>query len=361
LELKSDRKNDIGLLHTLADRVGDVRIMEFCGGHTHALVRSGLLSMLPKSIKMIHGPGCPVCVLPPNHLQAVIDLLMENPRLTALVYGDVLRIPTLGGDSLLQARGRGLPIKMIYSPLEIIKIAESQPDRDFLFLAIGFETTAPGTAILLQKLREKNLKNVSVLCLHVLTPPAVHAVMEGLEENLRPQALIGPGHVSLVTGTELYPAIAKQYSVPIVISGFDGNDLIQSISLCLQSLSNKTFEVINQYTRALKTLQQAPHQKLMSDVFQTRDSFSWRGLGNLPHSALMLNGDWSDWDAEKKYALQYREVPEHPACQCSEILRARKSPKDCRLFGKACTPSRPFGACMVSSEGACSAYYQAAH
>jgi hydrogenase expression/formation protein HypD len=358
LELPSDRQNDIQLLQTLAERAGDVRIMEFCGGHTHALVRTGLLSLLPKSIKMIHGPGCPVCVLPPNHLQAVIDLLNANPKMTALVFGDVLRIPTLGGDSLLQARGRGLSIKMIYSPLEIFKLAEAQPDRDFLFLAIGFETTAPGTAIVLKKLREKSLKNVSVLCLHVLTPPAVHAVMQGLDEDLRPQALIGPGHVSLVTGTELYPAIAKQYSVPVVISGFEGNDLIQSISLCLQSLANRKFEVINQYTRALKTSQQEPHRELMSEVFRTRSSFSWRGLGDLPDSALMLQDDWAPWDAEKKYSLQYREVPEHPACQCSEILRARKSPKDCRLFGKACTPSRPLGACMVSSEGACSAYYQ---
>lgn len=333
-----------------------IRIMEFCGGHTHALVRAGLISSLPHSIQLVHGPGCPVCVLPPHHLQAVIDLLQARPNVTAVVYGDVLRIPTLGGDSLLQARNRGLSIKMIYSPLEILEQARKHPDREFLFLAIGFETTAPATAILLKRLKAERLTNVSVLCLHVLTPPAIEAVMEGLSPELKPQALIGPGHVSLVTGIEIYTELARRYDVPIVVSGFSPKDLLESLALCLEP--NNRGKVVNQYTRALKPGSQSRHHELLEEVFALRDSFLWRGLGEVPNSALRLNADWQEWDAEKRFSLSYREVPEHPACQCPSILRGQKRPIDCKLFAKACTPARPMGACMVSSEGACSAFYQ---
>lgn len=335
----------------------DVRIMEFCGGHTHALVRAGLLSVLPSTIQMVHGPGCPVCVLPPHHLQAIIDLLEIRKDVTAVVYGDVLRIPTLGGDSLLQAKNRGLSIKMIYSPLEILQMAELNPSRQFLFLAIGFETTAPATAILLKRLKKKCLFNVSVLCLHVLTPPAINAVMTELPRHLKPNALIGPGHVSLVTGLEVYDDIARRFDVPIVVSGFSPQDLVESISICLDP--NSKGKVINQYTRALKAGAQEKHRDLLEEVFELRQSFVWRGLGDVPNSAYRLAKKWDDWNADERFTLQYREVPEHPACQCPAILRGQKRPSDCRLFGKACTPSRPLGACMVSSEGACSAFFQA--
>jgi hydrogenase expression/formation protein HypD len=344
-------------LHLLAREAPEgMRIMEFCGGHTHALVRAGLISKLPNSIQLIHGPGCPVCVLPPHHLQALIDLLESHPHVTGAVYGDVMRIPTFRGDSLLQAKNRGLSIKMIYSPLEILALAKSQPKNEFVFLAIGFETTAPATAILVQRLRAEQIRNVSILCLHVLTPPAIETVMNELPNHLRPQALIGPGHVSLVTGLEVYTDLARRFDVPIVVSGFSPQDLLESIILCLDT--SHRGKVVNQYTRALKTGAQQLHRNLLADVFELRKTFLWRGLGHVPHSAYQLKEEWSQWNAENKFALQYREIPEHPSCQCSSILRGQKLPKDCKLFAKACTPSRPLGACMVSSEGACSAFYQ---
>ncbi|PWU20302.1 MAG: hydrogenase formation protein HypD [Bdellovibrio sp.] len=353
-------------LRTLSKGFSSVRIMEFCGGHTHALVRSGLLSLLPKQLRMIHGPGCPVCVLPPHHLQAVMDLLGEHPSLTAVVYGDLMRIPTLGGQTLAQMPPSS--VKMIYSPMEILKLAEEHPERQFLFLAIGFETTAPATAVLLKELRRRNTKNVFVLCLHVLTPPAVQAVMDSFcggadgtdlgSPGDRPEAIIGPGHVSLVTGISCFEAMAQRFKIPIVISGFEGSDLAEAVAMILRLLQQGQTGVFNQYTRALRPEGNRQAQSLLAEVMTVRSSFVWRGLGELPRSALALNAEWSEFDAEKRFELKYRSVPEHPLCQCGAILRGQKRPDDCRLFNKACLPTRPLGACMVSSEGACHAYLQ---
>ena len=350
-------------IHALSSQIGPVSIMEFCGGHTHALVKNGLIELLPQNIRMVHGPGCPVCVLPPNHIQAVIDLLESRSQMTAVVYGDLMRIPTLGGKNLLDAKNRGLSVKMIYSPLEIITMAGNHPEKEFIFMAIGFETTAPATAILLKKLKELKIKNVFVLCLHVLTPPAIRAVLHNLPFEKRPQAIIGPGHVTLVTGLSVYSEIVETYDMPIVISGFEAADLIESVYLALEALLNKSqgrkaAQVINQYTRALHENAGLQANKLLNEVFTLRPHFSWRGLGELPDSAFCLNKDYSEFDAEKKFTLQYKEIAEHPHCQCSDILRGLKSPTDCKLFAKACTPTRPFGSCMVSSEGACHAYYE---
>ncbi len=353
----------IDKIHDLSSKLGPISIMEFCGGHTHALVKNGLIDLFPKTVRMVHGPGCPVCVLPPNHIQAVIDLLQIDSKLTAVVYGDLMRIPTLGGKSLLDAKNRGLSVKMIYSPLEIISLASQQPEREFIFMAIGFETTAPATAILLKKLKEQNIKNVSILCLHVLTPPAIFAVLKNLPLSLRPQAIIGPGHVSLVTGLSAYPEIVKNFDIPIVISGFEATDLISSVYLALEAIykqrnDHSPAKLINQFTRALHDTAGLQAKKLLEETFSLRNLFSWRGLGELPESAYCLNHNFAEFDAEKKFIFSYREISEHPHCQCGNILKGLKSPPDCKLFAKTCKPNRPFGSCMVSSEGACHAYYE---
>ncbi len=343
---------------TTVDSTSEIRIMEFCGGHTHALVAAGIPKLLPPHIKMIHGPGCPVCVLPATHIQALIDLIEESHNLTIVTYGDLLRIPTLKGDSLLKAQGRGKSIRMLYSPLELVSWAKENPNHEFIFMAVGFETTTPATALLIKKLQSENIQNVSVLCLHVLTPPAIEAVMMTLDPELRPQAIIGPGHVSLVTGLEPYQPISIRYNIPIVISGFEPNDLLESIQIANEMLAKKIVGVHNQYTRALRSEGNATAQALLKIVFELRPTFTWRGLGELKDSALSLRSEFDPWNTEKKYDLKYRDVPEHPKCQCGDILRGKKSPQDCRLFLKLCTPTSPLGACMVSSEGACHAYYQ---
>ncbi|MFN7904661.1 MAG: hydrogenase formation protein HypD [Pseudobdellovibrionaceae bacterium] len=340
------------------DTFPKIRIMEFCGGHTHALVAAGIPKILPKNLKMIHGPGCPVCVLPANHIQVLIDLLEEHPKLTIATYGDLLRIPTLKGDSLLKAQGRGKSIRILYSPLELISWAKENPLQEFIFMAVGFETTAPATALLVKKLQAQNIQNVSILCLHVLTPPAIEAVMTELTPEERPQAIIGPGHVALVMGLDPYTPISKNYHLPIVVSGFEPSDLLESIDIACDMLNKKISGVRNQYIRALRSEGNRKAQSLLQQVFNLRPTFIWRGLGELKDSALNLRPEFDPWNAEKKYQLQYRDIPEHPQCKCGDILRGKKSPNDCRLFSKACTPNSPLGACMVSSEGACHAYYQ---
>jgi hydrogenase expression/formation protein HypD len=335
-----------------------LKIMEFCGGHTHALIHSGVLSLLPPSIQMMHGPGCPVCVLPPHHIQALIDLLEAEPRLTVCVYGDLMRIPTLRGDSLLAAQGRGAKIKIVYSPLDVLRFAKNNPNEEYLFMAIGFETTAPATATLLRYAREANISNLSVLCLHVLTPPAIQAVFEGLKPENRPHAVIGPGHVTLVTGLQIYEEFAQSFQIPIVISGFEDDDLLESIELATELHAKGVNGVFNQYRRAIHENGHLNAKKLLEETFSIRPEFTWRGLGSLKNSALQLNDELAPWNAEKKFALKYKDVPEHPACRCGDILKAHAKPKDCKLFAKVCRPSNPMGACMVSGEGACSAYYQ---
>lgn len=341
----------------------ELRIMEFCGGHTHALFRSGLLELLAPHIKMIHGPGCPVCVLPPHHIQAVIDLLESDPQVVACVYGDLLRIPTLvkaaTSESLLAAKSRGRDVRMIYSPLDILQLASAEPSKKFVFMAIGFETTAPATALLVKELARRNVTNVSILCLHVLTPPAIETVLQALTAAERPHAIIGPGHVALVTGLKLFSELSERFGIPIVISGFEAEDLKESVELCTQSLSQKKVGVVNQYTRALKVDQQGPAQNLLEEVFDLRKTFEWRGLGSLPKSAYRLRPEWAKYDAEVQHSITYRSLAEHPQCQCGQILLGKKTPTDCRLFAKACRPSRPLGACMVSGEGACHAYFDA--
>jgi hydrogenase expression/formation protein HypD len=248
---------------------------------------------------------------------------------------------------------------MIYSPLEITAWAQKEPEKQFVFLALGFETTAPATALLIRQTHKLGLKNISVICLHVLTPPSIDVVMTTLPESKRPQALIGPGHVSLVTGLSLFEKIAEKHQVPIVISGFEPSDLLGSLIKTLQAIKTGENKVINQYTRALTPQSHIEAEILLAEFFEIKENFYWRGLGEVENSAFKLKSQWADYDAEKRFEIPRREVPEHPHCQCGSILMGQKSPKDCRLFMKACTPSHPLGSCMVSSEGACHAYHLA--
>jgi len=335
----------------------EIRLMEFCGGHTHQLVKSGLMSLLPKNLKMIHGPGCPVCVLPSEHIQAALDLLNTHSHLVIACFGDLMRIPTLNGDSLLSARSRGHDVRMVYDPSILLSMAQKEPEKQFLFLAIGFETTAPATARLIFQIDQQQINNLKVYCLHVTTPPAIAVVMENLKPERRPMGLIGPGHVSLVTGLNLYHEAAAKYSVPICISGFETNDLLTSILVLVKSIKSMKIKVYNEYARILKAQGNLVAQKLLDQVFELRNSFYWRGLGQISNSAYQINSKYKHIDAEKCFKLNLTKVPEHKQCQCGSILKGEKSPLDCKLYAKVCTPSHPLGSCMVSSEGACSAYY----
>jgi hydrogenase expression/formation protein HypD len=335
----------------------EIRLMEFCGGHTHQLVKSGLMSLLPKNLKMIHGPGCPVCVLPSEHIQCALNLFEQEKNLTLACFGDLMRIPTPNGDSLLAARSRGLDIRMVYDPLTLLELAKNEPHRQILFLALGFETTAPSTALLLLKAQQQNILNLKVYCLHVTTPPAIAVVMENLTPARRPLGLIGPGNVSLVTGLKLYQEAADRYHVPICISGFETDDLLMSMIILVKAIKQNKHTVTNQYSRALRQEGNIYAQELLQKVFKLRNSFYWRGLGEIPKSAYMISEEYQNFDAEKFYSLQITDIKEPKACQCGAILKGEKSPTDCKLYGKVCTPSRPMGPCMVSSEGACGAYF----
>ncbi|GAB4018808.1 MAG: hydrogenase formation protein HypD [Bdellovibrio sp.] len=347
-------------LKQLAENVSgipEVRIMEFCGGHTHALVQSGLLGLLPSNIKMIHGPGCPVCVLPAHHIDAVIDLMKRDSHVSVACFGDLMRIPTMKGESLAKMREQGHDVRLVYNPSDLITFAKLEPQKSFLYLAIGFETTAPATARLIEKVNDQKIDNIKVYCLHVTTDVAIDQVMKNISPARRPMGLIGPGHVSMVTGLDIYHEAMDVHRVPICISGFEPEDLLESLVILTEQIKNKEIKVTNQYTRALKSEGNQEAQKLLARIFERRDHFVWRGLGSLPASGLKLKSEFQHLDAEKVFTLNYREVPEHPACLCSKILIGEAAPTDCKLYHKACTPNNPMGSCMVSSEGACSAYY----
>lgn len=351
-------RDQLTQIHQNISGIPEVRIMEFCGGHTHALVHSGLLSLLPKNLKMIHGPGCPVCVLPAHHIDAVIDLMKRDHSISVACFGDLMRIPTMKGESLAKMRELGFDVRLLYNPSDLINHAKHEPNKTFLYLAIGFETTAPVTARLIEKCESEKIQNLKVYCLHVTTDVAIDQVMKNISPARRPMGLIGPGHVSMVTGLDLYYEAMDVHRVPICISGFEPEDLLESLVILTEQIKKKEIKVTNQYQRALKPEGNQNAQKLLKKVFSRRDHFVWRGLGTLPASGLKLNPEFSHLDAEKVFKLNYREVPEHPACQCSKILIGEASPTDCKLYNKACTPNNPMGSCMVSSEGACAAYYE---
>lgn len=335
------------------------RLMEFCGGHTHALWRYGIVDLLPPSVRMIHGPGCPVCVLPVGRLEQAIALA-RRPEVVLCTFGDMMRVPARGRRSLLAAKAEGADVRIVYGSADVLRLAAENPSREVVFFAIGFETTTPATAVALRQAADRGLGNFSVLCNHVLTPSAMDAILgspEAQEGRLEIDGFVGPGHVSTIIGTAPYERFAREHHKPVVVSGFEPLDLMQSISMLLRQLDEGRQEVENQYARAVTRDGNLRAQALVEEVLELRPSFEWRGLGTLAASALVPRAAYARWDAEKKWDLPYERVADPKACACGEILRGLKRPPDCTLFGTGCTPETPVGSCMVSPEGSCAAYY----
>ncbi len=363
-----DEFRDPALAEKLVNRINrtvesgrEYHFMEFCGGHTHTLFRYSIQDMLPDNIHMHHGPGCPVCVLPMARIDQAIQLATECDVILCC-YGDTLRVPGSARRNLLQAKARGAEVRTIYSAAECLALAEQQPERQIVLFAIGFETTTPPTCLVLQEAEKKGRKNFSVFCNHVKTVPAMQAILDGeLSQGIgstRLDGLVGPGHVSLVTGSLVFEALAKKYDRPIVISGFEPLDLLHSLLLLVEESNARRSTVKVQYSRAVSPQGNKRSLALMEKYLAGRETFTWRGLGNLPHSAWQLKPEYAAFDAEQRFSMPaLPEAKENKACLCPEVLRGQIRPDACPLYGKQCTPENPIGACMVSSEGACAAYY----
>jgi len=334
--------------------------MEFCGGHTHAISRYGLSDLLPPAVRMVHGPGCPVCVLPIGRVDMAIDLAL-NHGVILCTYGDTLRIPASDGLSLMKAKARGGDIRMVYSTIDALQIARDNPQREVVFFAIGFETTTPPTAVAIQQADSEDLKNFSVLCCHVLTPSAISNILESPEVRqwgtVPLDGFIGPAHVSTVIGSRPYEYFAEEYRKPVVIAGFEPLDVMQAILMLVRQVNEGRAEVENEFSRAVSRDGNLKAQDRVAEVFELRREFEWRGLSVVPYSALKIRQRYGDLDAERRFKLDYTSVPDNKACECGAILRGVKKPQDCKLFGTVCTPENPIGSCMVSSEGACAAHY----
>lgn len=334
--------------------------MEFCGGHTHAISRYGVTELLPKAVRMIHGPGCPVCVLPIGRIDQAIDIALARGAIVC-TYGDTMRVPASDSLSLMKAKARGGDIRMVYSAADALKIARENPQRDVVFFAIGFETTTPPTALAIEQAAREDLANFSVLCCHVLTPSAITHILESAEVRelgtVPIDGFIGPAHVSIVIGSGPYEHFAEEYRKPVVIAGFEPLDVMQAVLMLVRQVNTGRCEVENEFTRAVTREGNLAAQAAVSRVFELRERFEWRGLGEVPYSALKIRAEFARYDAERRYALDYRPVPDHKQCECGAILRGVKRPTDCKLFATICTPENPMGSCMVSSEGACAAHY----
>ena len=334
--------------------------MEFCGGHTHAISRYGVSDLLPPNVRMVHGPGCPVCVLPIGRVDMAIRLAFEHDVILCS-YGDCLRVPASDGLSLLKAKSRGGDVRMIYSAADALKIAQENPARQVAFFAIGFETTTPPTAVVIRQAAALGLKNFSVLCCHVLTPSAIMSILESPEVRrwgtVPLDGFVGPAHVSTIIGSRPYEFFAEEYEKPVVIAGFEPLDVMQAVLMLVRQVNDDRCEVENEFTRAVTREGNRKAQDIVAEVFELRRAFEWRGMGTIPYSALAIRREYATFDAEKRFGLVYREVPDHKACDCGAILRGVKTPRDCKLFGTVCTPENPIGSCMVSSEGACAAHY----
>ena len=330
-----------------------VRVMEVCGGHTHAIYRHGLEELLPPEVELVHGPGCPVCVIPAGRVDDAIAIA-ESDGVTLATFGDMLRVPG-GNGSLLEAAARGADVRMVYSPLDALELARREPDRHVCFFAIGFETTAPATAVTLLRARAEAAPNFSVFCNHVLIEPPLRAILE--TPGLRVDAFIGPGHVSSVIGTDAYRFIPEEYGRPVVVSAFEPVDLLQSIALILRQRVEGRCEVENQYTRVVRPEGNARALQAIADTMEPCEDFEWRGLGVLPRSALRIRDELAGFDAERLFDVPGARIEDPKACRCGDVLTGQIKPWECGVFGTACTPERPLGTCMVSSEGACAAYF----
>ncbi len=333
-------------------------LMEFCGGHTHVIFRYGIQNLMPSNVKFVHGPGCPVCVLPIGRIDNAVQLAQEQ-EVILCSYGDMLRVPASDGKSLLKISAEGADVRMVYSTQDALKIAQENPQRQVVFFAIGFETTTPPTAVAIKQAQELGLKNFSVFCNHVLTPAAITAILQMPDEDGKVllDGFFGPAHVSSVIGSKPYEFVAEKYNKPVVIAGFEPLDILQSTLMLVRQLNAGRHAVENEYTRVVSREGNLKAQALVAEVMQLRSSFEWRGLGTIPDSALQIRDEFANLDAEKRFGIETIHMADAKGCDCPSILRGLKSPTDCKLFGTACTPENPIGSCMVSSEGACAAYW----
>ncbi len=355
----ADEFRDPELARNLANRITEEsagkhwKIMEVCGGHTHTIFKYGIEDLLPSNVELVHGPGCPVCVIPMGRLDDGIALAKREDVIFTC-FGDLMRVPGSEG-SLLDAKAQGCDIRMVYSPLDALKMAEANPDRKVVFYAIGFETTAPSTALTLMHARARGVKNFSVFCNHVTIIPPMKAILDS--PDLRLDAFLGPGHVATVVGTRPFEFVTQNYNKPVVVVGFEPLDILQGVHMCIEQVLQGRCEVENQYTRVVHDNGNPKALEVLSKVFTLRPHFEWRGLGFIAQSALALNDDYADMDAEKLFTVPGHRVADPKACQCGEVLKGVLKPWECKVFGTACTPETPIGTCMVSSEGACAAWY----
>jgi hydrogenase expression/formation protein HypD len=343
------------LVSAITELAGDgaFKFMEVCGGHTHTIYRHGIEHVLPSTVELVHGPGCPVCVIPMGRVDDAIAVA-EQPGVIFATFGDMMRVPG-GAGNLLEAKAAGADVRFVYSPLDALAVAEAHPDRQVVFFAVGFETTAPSTALTVLRARERGVMNFSVFCNHVTIVPPLRAILTS--PDLRLDGFIGPGHVSTVVGNRPYRFIPTEFGKPLVTSGFEPLDLLQSVAMLLRQIREGRCEVENQYARVVRHEGNPRALEVLAEVFELRPHFEWRGLGFIANSALRLRSEFADWDAELRFDVPGVRVADPKACQCGEVLKGVIKPWECKVFGTACTPETPIGTCMVSSEGACAAYY----
>lgn len=331
-----------------------IYIMEVCGGHTHSIFRYGIETMLPNEIELIHGPGCPVCVLPMGRVDDCVALA-EMPGVIFTTFGDAMRVPG-SKKSLLQAKADGADVRMVYSPLDALQIARENPENEVVFFGLGFETTMPSTAMTILQAEAEGTKNFSLFCNHITIIPTVKAILDS--PDLQLDGFLGPGHVSMVIGTTPYDFIAQHYKRPVVVAGFEPLDILQSIWMVIKQISEGRSEIENQYNRIVPNEGNDQALEAVASVFELREFFEWRGLGSIDHSGVKVRDTYAHYDAERKFKVPDIKIADPKSCQCGEVLKGVIKPWDCKVFGKACTPETPLGALMVSSEGACAAYYQ---
>ena len=335
-------------------KIRPINIMEVCGGHTHSIFRYGLEGMLPKEIELIHGPGCPVCVLPMGRVDDCVSIA-ERPEVIFTTFGDAMRVPG-SKKSLLQAKAEGADVRMVYSPMDALALARANPGREVVFFALGFETTMPSTALTILQAEADETRNFSVFCNHITIVPTIKAILDS--PDLLLDGFLGPGHVSMVIGIAPYAFIADYYKRPMVVAGFEPLGVLQSIWMVLKQIKDGRAEIENQYARIVPDAGNDPALAAVSRVYELREFFEWRGLGSIDHSGVRVRDDYASFDAEQKFAIPGIKIADPKSCQCGEVLKGVIKPWQCKVFGTACTPEMPLGALMVSSEGACAAYYQ---
>lgn len=330
-----------------------LQLMEFCGGHTHTIFRYGIAQLLPDGIELVHGPGCPVCVLPMGRVDDCVALA-ERPDVIFTTFGDAMRVPG-SRKSLLQAKAQGADVRMVYSPLDALELARRHLDRQVIFFALGFETTMPGTALTVLRAEAEGIDNFSLFCNHITTIPAIKAILDS--PDMRIDGFLAPGHVSMVVGEQPFGFVADGYGRPIVITGFEPLDILQSIWMLVRQLAEGRSSVENQYARVVAPGGNGPGLDAMTKVFELREFFEWRGLGSIDHSGVKIREAYARFDAERRFAVPNLRIADPKSCQCGEVLKGVIRPWECKVFGTACTPETPLGALMVSSEGACAAYH----